>query len=168
MQPFTFFISYRRKDTAPIALLLKYEIEKRLQFVRVFVDVENLREGGNFPDGIKQMIGKAHATIAMVDEIRAARSIPQVPMERIFEMVTTRAASILRLPAASSEIQEHGPADLVAVADHGQSPADALNNLIPDLIMIGGRIRLLSRRLSMMRDLQRHIAGMQRISVQPS
>ena len=104
----------------------------------------------------------------MVDEIRAARSIPQVSMERIFEMVTTRAASILRLPAASGEIQEHGPADLVAVADHGQNPSDALNNLIPDLIMIGGRIRLLSRRLSMRRDLQRHIAGMHRISVQPS
>lgn len=104
----------------------------------------------------------------MVDEIRAAKSIPQMSMERIFEMLTTRAASILRLPKASGEIQEHGSADLVAVADHGQSPADALNNLVPDLIMIGGRIRLLSRRLSMMRDLQRHIAGMHRISIQPS
>ena len=29
MQPFTFFISYRRIDSSPIALLLKYEIEKR-------------------------------------------------------------------------------------------------------------------------------------------
>jgi pterin-4a-carbinolamine dehydratase len=66
MQPFTFFISYRRKDTAPIALLLKYEIEKRLQFVRVFVDVENLREGGSFPDAIRQTIAKAHATIALI------------------------------------------------------------------------------------------------------
>ena len=104
----------------------------------------------------------------MVDEIRAARGTPQVSMERIFEMVTTRAASVFRLPAVSGEIQEHGPADLVAVADHGQSPADALANLLPDLVVIGGRIRLLSRRLSMMRDMQRHIAGMQRISVQPS
>lgn len=68
MQPFTFFISYRRKNTAPIALLLKYEIEKRLQFVRVFVDVENLREGASFPEGIKEMIGKAHATIAIIDK----------------------------------------------------------------------------------------------------
>ncbi len=39
MQPFTFFISYRREHTAPIALLLKDELEKRLQFVRVSVDV---------------------------------------------------------------------------------------------------------------------------------
>jgi 4a-hydroxytetrahydrobiopterin dehydratase len=66
MQPFTFFISYRRKGTAPIALLLKHEIEKRLQFVRVFVDVENLQEGGIFPDGIKRMIAHAHATIAII------------------------------------------------------------------------------------------------------
>ena len=45
MQPFTFFISYRRHDTAPIALLLKHEIEKRLQFVRVSVDVEEMMIG---------------------------------------------------------------------------------------------------------------------------
>jgi hypothetical protein len=45
MQPFTFFISYRRQDTAPIALLLKNEIEKRIQFVRVAVDVEALAPG---------------------------------------------------------------------------------------------------------------------------
>ena len=66
MQPFTFFISYRRQDTAPIALLLKYEIEKRLQFVRVFVDVENLRHGEAFPDKIREMIDKSHVTIALV------------------------------------------------------------------------------------------------------
>jgi len=28
MQPFTLFVSYRRHDTAPIALLLKNEIEE--------------------------------------------------------------------------------------------------------------------------------------------
>ena len=111
-----------------------------------------------------------HSRPTAIWSMRSARqkASRQMSMERIFEMVTTRAASIFRLPKASGEIQEHGPADLVAVADHGQSPADALNNLVPDLVMIGGRIRLLSRRLSMMRNLQRHIAGMQRISVEPS
>jgi hypothetical protein len=103
----------------------------------------------------------------MVDEIRSARNICQVSMERIFEMVTTRAASILRLPKGSGDIQENGPADLIAVPDHGQSPADALANLVPDAVMIGGRIRLLSRRLSA-RNLQRHLLGMQRISVERS
>lgn len=66
MQPFTFFVSYRRQDTAPIALLLKYEIERRLQFVRVSVDVEEMRHGEEFPDRIKSLIEKAHATIILI------------------------------------------------------------------------------------------------------
>ena len=66
MQPFTFFISYRRQDTAPIALLLKYEVEKRLQFVRVSVDVEEIQHGDMFPDRIKELIDKAHATIVLI------------------------------------------------------------------------------------------------------
>lgn len=74
MQPFTFFISYRRQDTAPIALLLKYEIEKRLQFVRVSVDVEEIRHGDSFPDRIKELIGKAHATIVLIGKNWMARS----------------------------------------------------------------------------------------------
>jgi len=66
MQPFTFFISYRRKDTAPIALLLKSEIEKRIQFVRVSVDIEDIKIGENFPDRIKNLIDGAHATIVLI------------------------------------------------------------------------------------------------------
>jgi pterin-4a-carbinolamine dehydratase len=66
MQPFSFFISYRRADTAPIALLLKSEIEKRLQFVRVSVDVEVIKVGENFPQRLRGMIRGAHATIALI------------------------------------------------------------------------------------------------------
>jgi pterin-4a-carbinolamine dehydratase len=66
MQPFTFFISYRRQDTAPIALLLKSEIEKRLQFVRVSVDVEEMRPGDEFPDRLRTLIDSAHATIVLI------------------------------------------------------------------------------------------------------
>lgn len=66
MQPFTFFISYRRQDTAPIALLLKSEIEKRLQFVRVSVDVEEMQPGDVFPDRLRQLIDGAHATIVLI------------------------------------------------------------------------------------------------------
>jgi pterin-4a-carbinolamine dehydratase len=66
LQPFTFFISYRRQDTAPIALLLKYEIEKRIQFARVFVDVEDIRHGDVFPDRITHFIDSAHATIVLI------------------------------------------------------------------------------------------------------
>jgi pterin-4a-carbinolamine dehydratase len=66
VEPFTFFISYRRQDTAPIALLLKYEIEKRVQFARVFVDVEELHHGDVFPDRITKLIDKAHVTIVLI------------------------------------------------------------------------------------------------------
>jgi hypothetical protein len=66
MQPFTFFVSYRRQDTAPIALLLKNEIEKRLQFVRVSVDVDEMTPGDKFPDRLKSLIDEAHATIALI------------------------------------------------------------------------------------------------------
>jgi hypothetical protein len=35
-------------------------------------------------------------------------------------------------------------ADLIAVTDHGQTPAEALLDLHPKFVMIGGRIKLLS------------------------
>ena len=73
MQPFTFFISYRRQDTAPIALLLKHEIEKRLQFVRVSVDVEEMQPGDVFPDRIQKLIDGAHATIVLIGKQWMAR-----------------------------------------------------------------------------------------------
>ena len=66
MQPFTFFISYRRQDTAPIALLLKNEIEKRIQFVRVAVDVEEIQPGDTFPDRLRSLIDGSHATLALI------------------------------------------------------------------------------------------------------
>ncbi|CAH1189571.1 4a-hydroxytetrahydrobiopterin dehydratase [Candidatus Nitrotoga sp. BS] len=66
MQPFTFFISYRRQDTAPIALLLKNEIEKRMQFVRVSVDVEEMVVGDPFPEKLRRLIDSAHATIVLI------------------------------------------------------------------------------------------------------
>ena len=78
MEPFTFFISYRRQDTAPIALLLKHEIEKRLQFVRVFVDVEEIRHGEDFPDRIKTLIDKAHVTIVLIGKNWMPRRNPEV------------------------------------------------------------------------------------------
>jgi pterin-4a-carbinolamine dehydratase len=68
IEPFTFFISYRRQDTAPIALLLKNELEKRLRFVRVFVDVEAIEPGQHFPARITNFINAAHATIVLIGE----------------------------------------------------------------------------------------------------
>lgn len=66
MQPFTFFLSYRREFTAPIALLLKSEIEKRMSFVRVYVDVAEMQIGEEFPERLQKMIDESHAVIALV------------------------------------------------------------------------------------------------------
>lgn len=79
MQPFTFFISYRRQDTAPIALLLKSEIEKRLQFVRVAVDVEELNPGEAFPERLKSMISGAQATIVLIGKHWMPRASTKSP-----------------------------------------------------------------------------------------
>jgi pterin-4a-carbinolamine dehydratase len=68
LKPFTFFISYRRVDTAPVALLLKHEIEKRLEFVRVFVDVESLEIGEDFPQRIAHFVDTAGATIILIGD----------------------------------------------------------------------------------------------------
>lgn len=101
----------------------------------------------------------------IVDEIRAAQTSRAVPKERIFEMLTTRAASMFRLPRASGELQEQGPADIVAVADHGQTPAESLADFCPDLVITRGRIRLLSQRL-LSRNPSLHRLQLQRISVE--
>lgn len=66
MRPYTFFISYRREDTGTLALLLKYEIEKRLQFVRVVVDVTDISPGTPFPARIRTLIDESDATIALI------------------------------------------------------------------------------------------------------
>ena len=83
----------------------------------------------------------------MNDEIQAARRLNRVPAERLFEMVTTLPAAILRLPKGTGEIVEEGPADLVAVLDGGLSPAESLARFCLDLVITAGRIRLISHRL---------------------
>ena len=45
-------------------------------------------------------------------------------------------------------IRENGVADLIAVVDRGQSPAEALLDLHPEFVMIGGRFKLLSDRMA--------------------
>jgi pterin-4a-carbinolamine dehydratase len=81
VQPFTFFVSYRRRETAPIALLLKYEIEKRLQFVRVVVDVEDIQPGENFPARIAQLIDRALVTIVLIGSNWMPRQDQSQPRE---------------------------------------------------------------------------------------
>ena len=63
-------------------------------------------------------------------------------------LVTTNAARILRLNAGQGTIRERGMADVVAVADKGQTPTAALRDLRPEMVMVRGQVMLLSERLA--------------------
>jgi adenine deaminase len=63
-------------------------------------------------------------------------------------MVTANAAKILRLNRGEGQIREGGLADLVAVADQHATPAEALQTLRPELVILRGKIKLVSRRLA--------------------
>jgi len=79
----------------------------------------------------------------LADALRTARG-RGVTRDSLYRMVTSTAADILRLRDGSGSIRQGGVADLIAVEDRGQTPAEALLDLRPSFVMIGGRIRLLS------------------------
>ena len=80
----------------------------------------------------------------LADEIGIVHRKFRLSAEEIYAMVTTRAAQVLRLGNGLGSITRGGVADFVAVPDVGQTPAEALVNLRPRFVMIGGRIRLVS------------------------
>jgi len=79
----------------------------------------------------------------LCDELRLAHSLG-IDSERLYRMVTTDAASILRLTNGEGEIRNGGAADLIAVEDRGQTPAEAMLDLQPLMAIVNGRIRLLA------------------------
>lgn len=78
----------------------------------------------------------------LIDEIHVARRY--VNVERIYDMLTSQAAAILRLQHGEGSIRESAIADLLIVCDQGQRPADALTNLRTELVIVGGRVKLVS------------------------
>jgi cytosine/adenosine deaminase-related metal-dependent hydrolase len=82
----------------------------------------------------------------LVDELRIAQHT--VSAERLYRMVTSVPAAMLKLPAGFGTITNGGPADLLVVRDSDQTPALTLLENNPELVMVGGRIRLLSDRLA--------------------
>ena len=59
----------------------------------------------------------------LIDEMRVARKEGKLTPEQLYPLVTTNAARALRLRPGYGEIRERGVADLIAVRDHGQTPA---------------------------------------------
>ena len=87
------------------------------------------------------------APVDLIDEIEVAQRTHPLTTEDCFEMVTTRSARVLRLSDGEGTIREGGLADLVIVEDHGQSPAEALQQMRPEMVMLRGKVRLVSPRL---------------------
>ncbi|MES1262374.1 MAG: amidohydrolase family protein [Acidobacteriota bacterium] len=83
----------------------------------------------------------------LIDEIRTAIEACDMSAESVYRMVTSDAAAVLRLHRGEGFLNEGGVADIVAMADHGQTPAEALLNLKPEFVMVGGEFRLLSEDL---------------------
>jgi len=83
----------------------------------------------------------------LLDELRFAHGVSELPPEMLYDFTTRRAAQLLRLPEGQGTLRVGGLADLVAVRDKAQSPAGTLVNLSHrdvQLVVIGGRVHLAS------------------------
>ena len=78
----------------------------------------------------------------LIDEVASARR--HADPCRVYDMVTIDAARILRLTNGEGTLRDGGIADLVVIRDEGLRPADALSVLRPELVMVNGRVKLLS------------------------
>jgi len=84
------------------------------------------------------------AQVDLIDELEVAQRTHPLTVDDLFEMVTTRSARVLRLNDGEGTIREGGVADLVVVADHDQSPAEALQRMRPEMVIVRGKVRLVS------------------------
>ena len=84
----------------------------------------------------------------LIDEIKSATHAAALTPLDIYPLVTTNAARMLRLNGGPGMIRERGMADMVAVADTGQMPPDALADLRPELVIVRGRVMLMSDRFA--------------------
>ncbi len=101
--------------------------------------------------GVSIALGTDSALTAegdLIDEMRVARTAAGLTNEAAYALVTTNAARALRLTEGQGAIRERGIADLVMVRDAGQTPAEALRDLHPELVLVGGRVMLASERFA--------------------
>ena len=78
----------------------------------------------------------------LLDELRFASAI--ISPERLYAMVTSTAAQVLKLPYGFGEICHGGPADLLIVRDDGFTPAETLLHANPQAVIVKGRFELVS------------------------
>ena len=95
--------------------------------------------------GIPVALGTDSAMSAsgdMFDELHAAHSM--VDAVRLYRMVTSEPARMLNLQAGFGKICHGGPADLVIMPDTKVTPAAALLKHYPEIVIVRGRIHLIS------------------------
>lgn len=98
-----------------------------------------------FDSGIPIALGTDSAMTAdgdLLDELRVAYRA--VSANRLYEMVTTEAARTFKLPAGFGRVCHGGPADLLVMRDTGQTPAQTLLENFPQLVIVRGRVQLVS------------------------
>jgi cytosine/adenosine deaminase-related metal-dependent hydrolase len=78
----------------------------------------------------------------LLDELRVARG--SVDPHRLYRMVTCEPARMFRLPAGFGRICNGGPADLLVMKDGGRTPAMTLLENYPELVIVRGRVQLVS------------------------
>jgi hypothetical protein len=78
----------------------------------------------------------------MIDELAVAARI--AGWSRVYRMVTCDAATVLRLSDGEGEVRDGGSADLLLLRDCGQTPADALHGLSPEMVIVGGELKLIA------------------------
>jgi hypothetical protein len=78
----------------------------------------------------------------MLDELRVAHSM--IDPVRLYRMVTSEPARMLKLSAGFGKICHGGPGDLIILPDTEATPAAALLKHYPKLVIVRGRIHLLS------------------------
>jgi cytosine/adenosine deaminase-related metal-dependent hydrolase len=66
----------------------------------------------------------------LLDEVQAARALLDTPPDLLYQMVTTRAARLLRLSGHRGAIAAGGVADLFFTHDKGRSPCETLSTML--------------------------------------
>ncbi len=84
----------------------------------------------------------------LIDEFSVVKRLGHLCDRDLYEMVTSVAAQLLRLQNGEGEIRMGGLADLMAVFENHSSPASALDQLRPQLVILGGKVKLVAARFA--------------------
>jgi cytosine/adenosine deaminase-related metal-dependent hydrolase len=99
--------------------------------------------------GVPICLGSDSALTAkgdLLDEIEEGAKI--VGVDRLYAMVTSAAASILRISPTSGTLVNGAKANLLIVRDCAKSPAETLLGARPEIVFVRGKIALASKQIA--------------------